>query len=180
MEPVLRKMLSDRWPGSIEGSDWIIITHSGKADLQTNLIRKMRSWSFNDPYFIILRDNDGGDCRAIKHDLLNRAEQAGKPHSVRIVCQELEAWFLGDLAAVGAAFPGSKATQRQTKSNARNPDVFPNASQLIEQLTGSAAKVGRAQIIAQHLNISANRSPSFRLLVSTIDSLVSRRNPPVD
>lgn len=131
MTPVLRKLLAELWPAALEGLHWHIIHHQGKADLESNLVEKMRSWNYNSPHFIILRDNDGGDCQALKKRLLDLATSTRKPHHIRIVCQELEAWFLGDLQAVEAAFPTSDATSYQNRNPYRSPDRATNPSQLI-------------------------------------------------
>jgi hypothetical protein len=168
MTPILRRMMTTLGPDCVEGLDWQVITHQGKADLQKNMVHKMRSWNYNSPYFIILRDNDGGDCKKLKHELLKLAAESGKPFHVRIVCQELEAWFLGDLPAIEAAFPRSNASGFENQSLYRSPDQATNANDLVQQLTGTSAKVGRAESIAPHLNIFTNRSPSFNLLVATI------------
>lgn len=172
MTPVLRRLLGELWPAAYEGLHWQIIHHQGKADLESNLVDKMRSWNYNSPHFVILRDNDGGDCEALKSRLLALANKTEKPHHIRIVCQELEAWFLGDLAAVQAAYPDSQATERRNRTRYRQPDALTNASQLIEGLTGTLAKVGRAEKIAPHLAIDSNRSPSFQLLTRTLRDLI--------
>lgn len=172
MSPVLRRLLQDHWPEATEGLHRQIIAHQGKADLESNMARKMGSWNYNSPHFIILRDNDGGDCKALKARLLGLAAPTGKPHHVRIVCQELEAWFLGDLAAVEAAYPESNATSFQHRNPYRSPDHPNNASQLIEDLTKTRGKVTRAEQISLHLDITANRSSSFQVLVRTLDQLI--------
>ncbi len=172
MTPVLRQLLLELWPDATEGFDWHIIAHQGKADLEANMAKKMESWNYNSPHFIILRDNDGGDCTALKARLRELIEQTGKPHHIRIVCQELEAWFLGDLAAVEAAYPGSKATTLENRNQYRHPDRPFNASQLIDNLTGTFAKVARAEQIAAHLDISSNRSRSFQVLIRTLQQLI--------
>lgn len=172
MSPVLRQLLRELWPAAIEGLHWQIIAHQGKADLESNMAKKMESWNYNSPHFIILRDNDGGNCRRLKQRLLDRVNETNKPHHVRIVCQELEAWFLGDLAAVETAYPHSRATSFQNRTAYRTPDNPSNASQLVENLTGVSAKVGRAEQIAPHLNIEANGSTSFNVLKSTLHQLI--------
>jgi hypothetical protein len=170
IKPVLQRVMFVLSPEGIEGMDWIVISHQGKADLRSKLRQKMQSWHYGSPHFVILRDNDGGDCQANKQDLLDLAAQTGKPHHVRIVCQELEAWFIGDLAAVELAFPESRATQYEHAARFRSPDKVQGASNLIEEITGSAAKVGRANQIAPHMELKGNRSPSFQVLISTIQA----------
>ena len=171
MTPVLKKVMQVIQPDSIEGYDWLIIAYRGNADLHKNLVRKMREWEYGDPHFVILRDNDGGDCHQLKKELLKSASQVNKPYHVRIVCQELEAWFIGDLDAVESAFPSSNATDQAGRANFRDPDILPDPNAVITKLTGTAAKVGRAEKISSFLNLEVNRSPSFKLLISTLKAL---------
>ena len=172
ISPVIRKLIHDLWPAAIEGLNWQIVAHQGKADLEANMVKKMKSWNYNSPHFIILRDNDGGDCRVLKQRLLTLVCGTGKPSHIRIVCQELEAWFLGDLAAVEAAYPLSRASAQQNRNPYRTPDVPTNASQLLDVLTGSTAKVGRSEQIAPHLDIHSNLSASFQMLVNLLRNLI--------
>lgn len=173
MTPVLKKVMQVIRPESIEGLDWIIISHRGKADLAQSLVRKMREWNYRNPHFLILHDNDRGDCYQLKEKLLQLASQANKPYHVRIVCQELEAWFIGDLHAVERAFPSSSATNQAGREPFRNPDFVTQPSEVITKFTGTTAKVGRAEKISNFLNLETNRSPSFQLLISTIKKLCS-------
>lgn len=172
MTSVIKKVMAELCPNASEGFHWQIISHQGKADLESNLVKKMTSWSYNSPHFIILRDNDGGNCRTLKKRISGRASTTGKPHHVRLVCQELEAWFIGDLPAVEQAYPNSNARSYATRTPYRTPDSPTNASQLIEQITGTRAKVGRAEKIAPHLDLSNNRSHSFNILLSTLKALI--------
>lgn len=60
----------------------------------------MRLWQ-EDAHFIVMRDQDSGDCYQIKDRLLNLSREAGRPNAlVRIACKELESFYLGDLNAV--------------------------------------------------------------------------------
>ncbi len=174
MTPVLKKVMQVTQPYSIEGYDWIIIAHNGKPHLRKNLVRRMRDWGYGNPHFIILRDNDRGNCYQLKEELLKLASQANKPCHVRIVCQELEAWFIGDLEAVEKAFPSSLAAQQSGRASFRDPDTVSHPSEAISKLIGTVSKVGRAEKISKFLNLELNRSPSFQLLISTLQKLGSR------
>lgn len=81
------------------------LVFEGKQDLERRMGKRMRAWLLSDTRFIVLRDQDSGDCRTIKSDLAKLCRDAGKPDTlVRIACRELESWFVGDLAAVSRAF----------------------------------------------------------------------------
>lgn len=180
MSPVVKKLMEELWPSGREGLHWQIITYQGKLDLQKNMARKMTGWNYNDPHFIILRDNDGADCFVLKKKLLDLVAETNKPHHVRLVCQHLEAWFLGDLAAVEAAFPQSKATALQERNPYRTPDEAANAEQLLEDLIGNTGKVGHAESIARHLSLYANRSPSFQAFLRLVDELIPLHSAQAD
>ena len=173
MTPVLKRVMQATRPSAIEGVDWIIIAHRGKPDLHKNLVRKMREWNYGNPHFIILQDNDGGDCYHSKKKILELCTQTNKPYHVRIVCQELESWFIGDLNAVEKAFPKSHATKEARRPKFCNPDTLNKPSEIIAKLTdtGDSAKVGRAEVISKFLALESNRSPSFQLLIATLRQL---------
>lgn len=48
----------------------VAIEHQGKSDLESSVARKIIHWrSPLPPRFIIVRDNDGSDCRQLKERL---------------------------------------------------------------------------------------------------------------
>lgn len=54
--------------------------------------------------FVVLIDQDSNDCIVLKDRLSGLCQEGGRENClVRIVCHELESWFLGDLEAVGQA-----------------------------------------------------------------------------
>ncbi len=171
MRDTLVALFSRYFPSLLEGIDWQVICFQGKADLEKNFSRKMRSWSHRSPHFIILRDNDGADCQRLKQKLHNSASETGKPFHIRLVCQELEAWFLGDLTAVETAYPASQATKFQKSKKYRTPDSLTNASQELSRLTGIQGKTSKASAIAKHLDHSRNHSHSFQVFFRTLQSI---------
>jgi len=171
MRVALRTLFEAQWPERLHGVDWHIISFQGKADLERRMAEKMRAWNYADPHFVILRDNDGGDCRALKQKIRADVENGGKPHHIRIVCQELESWFIGDLAAVAAAYPNRSV--RAGAGKYRDPDRLNNAAQELADLVGERGKVGRAERIAQHLQPGRNRSTSFRIAYRTFAELLA-------
>lgn len=172
MNATLRNLLPKLFPELREYEHWIIIHHQGKSDLEQSYPRKMKEWREPGVRFIILRDNDGADCVALKQRLVSKIPNNAPEYLVRIVCQELEGWFLGDLDAVAAAYP-SAARHKSFKSLSKNdPDKLTNASELMKQLTGTQAKVGRASLIAQHMQPAKNRSTSFQVFVNGLSRFV--------
>ncbi len=169
MKATIEALMQKHFPHAVKGWDWLVIDYNGKSDLEKGFPARMRAWSFGNPRFVILRDADGGECLDIKHRLASLALPSGKPFKVRIVCQELESWFIGDSQAVGRAYPGCRFTNETAKY--RNPDRLANASQELANLTGEHAKIPRAMGIAAHLDPTRNCSRSFQVFFSTLQEL---------
>ncbi|MDD5276978.1 MAG: DUF4276 family protein [Methylovulum sp.] len=147
------------------------IPHEGKQDLEKSIPRKLKAWQ-TPATFVIVRDKDGADCMEIKKRLVDLCVQAGRGNSlVRIACHELEAWFLGDLAAVEKAFGMKKLSAQQQKSKFKDPDKLSNASEELEKLVKGYRKVSGAKKIAAHMNINQNYSHSFNCFINGVKKL---------
>ena len=98
---------------------------------------------------------------------------------VRIVCRELEAWFLGDLFAVNKAYPGVKIEKFKGKSDFRNVDAIQNTSKFLLSIIPeykkreSLPKLEVAESIAPHMSLGNNTSESFNFFVSGVKKLVA-------
>lgn len=171
MKATLEALVRTHFPDAVEGWHWLVIDYNGKSALEKKFPARMRSWSFGEPLFVILRDADGADCLQIKQRLAALASPCGKPFKVRIVCQELESWFIGDSEAVRRGYPHCRFTNETAKF--RNPDRLTNASQELTRLTSECAKVPRAQVISQYLDPARNRSCSFQVFFSTLRELLT-------
>ena len=165
----LKIIIPQLWPGSTEGVDWSVLSFQGKSDLKKSIPKKMRGWNYGNPHFVILQDNDGGDCIAVKRELYNISYQHSEFFHVRIVCQELESWLLGDLEAIRQACPQKKI---QNRAKFRNPDNLGNASQELERLINTKAKIQRATKISQHFDLTKNKSKSFNVFIRTLKQLI--------
>jgi len=107
-------------------------------------------------------------------------EEGGRPDTlIRIPCHELEAWFLGDLRAVGQAFECPNVERLQQKRKYRSPDAVVNAEEELIHLIGSYQKVGGARLIAPFLDPDRNRSHSFCVFVSGLRDYVSTTSSPL-
>lgn len=148
------------------------LVFEGKQDLEKRLVLRMKCWLRPNTRFIVMRDQDSGDCMVIKARLQALCAQAGQPQAlVRIVCKELETFFVGDWPAVAAGFerPALAAHARQAKY--RVPDRLGSPSAEIKRLIPTYQKRAGARTISPHLNLSENQSSSFRVLIRTIEEL---------
>lgn len=175
LEEESARALLERLVQRIAGEGWAhrcrFIVFEGKSDLDLQLERKLSGYRNPDARFIVLRDQDRGDCKAIKAGLLHRCKQSGRSSSttVRIACRELESFYIGDLRAVelGLQLSGLQKHQNQTKYRA--PDSLPSPSTELERLTkGRYHKVAGSRAIAEHLNLDQPRSRSFAHLLDAI------------
>jgi hypothetical protein len=166
MKEALNVLLPDLLPPDIRT---ILIPHSGKSDLDKSVPRKLRAWKTPGVSFVIFRDCGSADCRDVKKKLVAMCEEAGHPDSlVRIVCPHLEAWFLGDLSAVADAFEVPGVLKQESKAKFREPDALANASDELRRLVPAYQKISGARAIAEHMDVEANKSASFRAFVAGV------------
>jgi len=142
---------------------------------------------------IILTDKHGQDCKKLKRELEQKAASSSLVTKTvnhtsfavvnRIVCHELESWYLGDLAAVEKAYPGVPRRQ-QNKTKFRDPDRLANAKVEFEKLIqkagrhgGGLEKIQAAREMAPMMdtNVKNNKSKSF---VNFIKGVVAAINDP--
>ncbi|HSN22875.1 MAG TPA: DUF4276 family protein [Methylomicrobium sp.] len=150
------------------------IVFEGKQDLEKQLVRKMRLWNRpGESRFIVLRDQDAGDCRMIKRNLLDKCQEAGRPDAiVRIACHELESFYLGDLRAVEQGLALKGLAKKQNERQYREPDNFPSPANKLSMLTKKCyEKVSGSRAIGRYLNIDNNCSRSFNVLVKAIKDI---------
>ena len=84
---------------------------------------------------------------------------------IRIICKELESWYIGDFVALNNAYPKFNYLNYIKKSKYRNPDIC-NASDEIKRLIPEFQKVGGAKRIAPFIKIDINKSESFQQTIS--------------
>lgn len=175
-EPSAREMLQGILPKLLpDDVRPFFIVFNGKQDLEKQLVRKMKLWNKPNSRFIVMRDQDAGDCRKIKDNLLVKCQEAGKPDAVvRIACRELESFYLGDLQAVEQGLEMKGLAKMQSQRQYRDPDSFPSPANKLSILTKKCyEKVSGSRAIGRYLNVDSNCSRSFNVLVQAIRHLVS-------
>ena len=172
-EPSMKVTLEALLPKlGIDPARVTIIPHQGKSDLEQSIPRKLRAWQVPGARFLILRDNDRAPkCVEVKRNLSDLVERAGKAEfsKVRIVCQELEAWFLADAAALREA--GYLGAGKPPGFARKDPDAIPYPVHEMERLRPGYGKISGARDIAPHLDPDNTRSASFRNTVRALRAL---------
>lgn len=179
-EPSARELLLGVLPrlGLQEREDFQVIVFQGKQDLDKTLLRRLQAWLQPNSVFLILRDQDSGDCYQIKQDLLDTLVASGQKGLVRIACRELESFYLGDLQAVAMAMDIPQLAKQQGKKKFRVPDDLNNAKQELIRLTKfQYQEVAGSRAIAPLLNLnvdeSGNCSRSFYHLIRGINQILA-------
>lgn len=193
-EPSAEEALRHILP-KILSPDVICIYHvfEGKDDMLEELPKHLKGhqWIPDDWRIIVLIDEDRKDCHELKEKLERAAHEAGfvtKSNAApnedfqvvnRIVIEELEAWFFGDVEALHTAYP-KISRHLNTKAKYQNPDAIRGGtSEALEHLLrqknyykGRIPKPIVAQEIAEHMEPSRNRSKSFRVFLEGLKACV--------
>jgi len=149
---------------------FLCVPHEGKQDLEKSVPRKLRAWREPGVRFVVLRDNDGDDCLALKTRLTGLCIEGGRTDAlVRIACQELEAWYLGEPDALAEAFENDALRCFGNKALYRDPDAVVRPSGELERLIPEFQKISGARRMAGWLSRERNRSRSFQALIAGID-----------
>lgn len=174
-EPSAREFLNIILPKILsEDFSFTIIKHEGKSDLQKSLPRKLKAFRKPNVSFVVLMDQDGNDCKRLKAELQELCSKGERYDTlVRIVCHELESWFIGDLAAVEEAFGLTGLARKQREAKFRDPDRIGSPSQLLKSIVPEYQKMSGARSIARHMNLDSNLSSSFNTFISGIRRICS-------
>lgn len=171
MKILLQGLLPRLFPGWVEHEHFLCIAHEGKSDLDKSIPRKLKAWRIPGDRFVILRDNDNGDCLDLKTRLLKVCDASGRPDTlVRLVCQELESWYIGDLVATYAAFDATLDVPALHKRYAA-PDSWEKPSKELERLLPQFQKGSGARRMAQHLREAGNLSHSYNVFIGGLKRL---------
>lgn len=177
LEILLPKILPPQWKIN---ENVFLRPHQGKGDLRKSIPTKVRAFAHQREAIgiVVLHDQDANDCVELKQSLLslcnaNLQGASPPPHLVRIVCRELEAWYLGDMDAIQTAYPDFKASQHRNRSKFRTPDSC-NAKDELRKILPAFQQIATAKAIAPHLDIEANRSRSFQNFVSGLHRFVTQ------
>ena len=169
MKILLDGLIPRLLPGTVEGQHFLCVQHEGKSDLDRSIPRKLSAWRFPGDRFVIVRDNDNANCIQLKARFQAVCEANGRPETlVRLVCQELESWYVGDLHALASAFENPKLNTPALRKRFANPDEWQKPSIEISRLIPAFQKGSGARIMAARLSGTGNSSHSFKIFVTGV------------
>ncbi len=179
MESFLKGFLPKILPeGYVYNGNYFLRPHQGKSDLLKSIPRKIKANYGEDTIVIILHDQDSNDCVTLKQKIDTICQtycSNGNRYLIRIVCKELESWYLGDLDAVQQAFPKFNATTYKNKAKFRKPDLL-NAADELSKILPDFQKIKGAKSISQYIDIQNNKSISFQQFVTGLQKILQSIN----
>jgi hypothetical protein len=132
---------------------------------------------------VVVVDSDRKNCQDFLNELRDLATESNRPDTLfRIAIEEVEAWYLGDQAAIQTAYNRAKLTlltkyEQDTVCGTWEllaDVVYPGGVKAVHKvgwpLPGNL-KHEWAERIGTHMEISRNSSPSFNKLVSGLRRL---------
>ena len=174
-EPSMADLLDGLLPRLFPALRFQCVPHDGKQDLEKSIPRKLRAWREPGVRFVVARDQDSADCRQVKARLADLCRNAGRADVlVRVICRELEAWYIGDPEALVQAFPEARRRRRMlrelNRERYRNPDTVVRPSEAIARQIPEFQKRSGARRMADHLS-RENCSRSFQVFMEGVERL---------
>jgi Domain of unknown function (DUF4276) len=188
------RVLDTLIPKIIPGISFVIREVPGKTRLLKELPNRLKGYAnqltFMRLKIVVLVDRDDDDCVELKRTLDGLAATAGLSTAAtaskdfvllnRIVIEELEAWFLGDVPALCAAYPRLPESLGQ-QARFRDPDAIRGGTwealrdvlQKYGYHTSGFRKLELATDVAPHMDVESNRSTSFQVFRDGPRRLVS-------
>lgn len=174
-EPSMADLLDRLLPRLFPDLEFRCVPHEGKSDLENRLVRKLRNWRTPGVRFVVMRDQNGEDCHAVKAQLSALCEDGGRPDSlVRVVCRELEAWYVGDVEALAATFPRAarRIRARMAKRRFDRPDDVVQPAAALAEFIPAFQKRFAARRMGKLLSWR-NRSRSYQVFLAGVERLRS-------
>jgi hypothetical protein len=174
MKTLLECLLPRIFPGWLAGNHFLCIRHEGKDDLRKSIPKKLRVWQGQNDRFIVVQDQDKANCIALKQSIVALCSEAGRPDTlVRIVCQELESWYIGDLDALSSEYGATSFRHKDSQKRYRDPDSIDKPSLILERLIPAFQKLSGARRMGVIIRPESNKSKSFSVFISGVQRVAA-------
>lgn len=171
IQGLLPRLLGDTYAERVEVT---YVLFEGKQDMEKRAARIVSCWQNPEARFLLLRDQDSGDCREVKERLFNSIDpKLAHKVVVRIACRELEAWVAGDWAGVAEAFGQPKVRGLAGKAKFRQPDNLGSPAREVRTALPAYQKVSGARAVGPLLDPLRNTSHSFGVFCKAVVSLAN-------
>lgn len=174
MKTLLECLLPRIFPGLTVGNHFLCIRHEGKDDLRKSIPKKLKVWQGMNDRFVIVQDQDKSDCKQLKKSLLALCSDAGRSDTlVRIVCQELESWYIGDLQALSLEYGTASLRHKDIQKRFRDPDSIDKPSLILDKLIPTFQKLSGARRMGVKIRRESNTSKSFAIFISGVEKVAT-------
>lgn len=137
-----------------------ILSHDGFGDLKMSIPRKLNAEHHELTRFIILCDADNTNCIERKRQLFDLVPHAKRSKTiVRIVCRELEAWYIAQPEALRLG--GAIKNKISKRILSRDPDQIDNIKELSKKFIYQRGQIDLAHKTGPYLNPEDQKSKSF-------------------
>lgn len=171
-EPSMQVFLSEFLPRLVPGwqrdEHFLLVPHEGKSDLDRSIPIKLKAWREPGAQFVIVRDSDGADCAVLETRLQQLCRPSGREAMIRLICQELEAWYLADEAALQMVYPDCSKAIRKLTRRFPNPETCLKPSHELEREIPSFQKQDAARRLGCVLTQERTRSTSFAVFADGV------------
>ena len=159
-----------------------------------NRLKGYQAWLPPDWKIVILIDEDREDCLKLKKQLEDIAILAGlitksscqkdKSFQVlnRIVVEELEAWFFGDVQAIRQAYPKVSANLANQQPYRELDAIKGGTWEALERVLkkagyhpGGLEKYKASSEISKYMNPKSNRSKSFQVFYQALLKIINSK-----
>ena len=171
----LKNFLPRKFPKIKDHSvDVKYITLEGKRSMSERVKNRIQKWQDPRPsYFIILRDQDAADCKKLKTEFQKTCNPKNQPnYLIRIVCRELENWYIGNLETIEKIYKIPNLGKRQNKNKYRNPDNLYGFSEISNLTKNKYQEVDGSRKIGAMLDLNNNCSHSFKIFCEGIEKIL--------
>jgi hypothetical protein len=180
MKVLLECLLPRIFPDWAVGTHFLCARHDGKNDLRKSITLKLRAWQEHNDRFVVVQDRDKADCIAFKQSLLDLCHEAGRPDTlVRIVCQELEAWYIGDLGALSQEYQKASLLHKKSQKRFRDPDSIDKPSLVLKKILPTFQKLSGARRMGECLCLGSNKSNSFVIFIDGVKRVAAEMGYPM-
>ena len=174
-EASMKYLLDELLPRILpEHVEFQTIKHNGKSDLRRSLPKKLRGWNDSDIRFVVVHDQDNkADCTVLKKELVDLCSASNRHVLVRIACQELEAWYFGDIPALSKAYGKGRVLAFANKRKLRIADKIVNPKKTLCNFIPEHQQIDGAKRIGRLMDIDNNTSTSFNAFVRGVRRFAS-------
>ncbi|MDR3111523.1 MAG: DUF4276 family protein [Planctomycetaceae bacterium] len=144
----------------------------GKDNLLKRLPDTIMNYANQCSKIIILCDQDNDDCIKLKRRIVASCKKTGFQSQcvVRIVCRELESWYLAQLDIVAKHFGTADLVKRQHRY--KNPDSQNNPAAELKRMTNeNYQKIKGSRMMGQYIEPDVVRSTSFKHFVAVLKQI---------